>query len=182
VSLDLLDAELFARLVLGATLATSGVAKLRDSAQFSQTLADYPVIPRRLANPLALALSITETILGAAAVAGLFLRVVAVASFALLAVVTAMYLTRAERPKDCGCFGKMLPEGSALGAITRNAVLAALAGSLLFVPPMQSDVPMAAVATSLVAAAGFVGLLLLSYVHLAWTTPALQNARRGSDA
>jgi hypothetical protein len=115
----------FALLWLGAVRH-----KLADPDRFRAAVADYRLLPARLAAIAALALVVFEAALGLALLMG-SLRVPALwgtaALLALYAVAIGANLLRGRRHVDCGCVGPALRQPLSGWLVSRNGVLIALA-------------------------------------------------------
>lgn len=124
------------RCLLALLFATAAWHKLADRNRFAATLRAYQLVPRRLVEPLAVAIPTFE--LG---VAGALLFPVhgaaAVAAAALLSVYTlaiAVNLVRGRRQIDCGCFGPASRVPLRRPLLLRNGLL--LVAATMAVPRM----------------------------------------------
>lgn len=96
-----------AQLSIGGVFAVSAVAKLRNPRRFVETVADYDVVPSRLAPIVAGGVVLVEALLAVCLVGNLLLPIalpLAAVTFAGFLVVVAISLKRG-RYVDCGCFG-----------------------------------------------------------------------------
>jgi hypothetical protein len=118
------------RAALAVLFASAAAHKLRGLAGFRATLADYRVVPDRLAGPAAgvvvgaelavAALFVTPGLHHAAAVAG-------AALLALYALAIGVNLARGRRDLDCGCAGPGARRPISGWLVARNLGLAAVA-------------------------------------------------------
>lgn len=116
------------RLTVAALLATAAVSKLRDLRAFRHAVADYEVIPRRLAAPVAPVVPVLELAAAAALVVPATRAAGAVLALALIAAFTAALAVNLQRGRtdiDCGCFGPAAEQGLSGWLIPRNLLLAA---------------------------------------------------------
>src|SRR5688500_11058416 len=119
---------LFLRLVLAATFAVAGVAKLVDRAGSRQSLREFGV-PAPLALPLAVLLPMAELVCAFALLPASSAWWGATGALALLSIfiiAIAVNLVRGRTP-DCHCFGKLHSEPVGWTTVARNAVLAGIA-------------------------------------------------------
>ncbi len=127
---------LVGRLLLAAVFAVAGVAKFVDRAGSRQALFDFG-LPGGLAAPLAILLPLAEIVVAVALVPLATAWFGAVAALALLLVFVAgigYNLARGRKP-DCHCFGQFYSAPAGWPTLARNAVLAALAGILVWQGP-----------------------------------------------
>ena len=125
-----------ARWCLAGVFALSGVAKLVDRAGTARTLVDFGV-PKVLGLPGAVLLPIAELACAGALVAAGTAWWGATGVLVLLAIFTVaigVNLGRGRTP-DCHCFGQIRSEPIGATTLMRNAVLAALAGTVLWFRP-----------------------------------------------
>ncbi|HEU4700052.1 MAG TPA: MauE/DoxX family redox-associated membrane protein [Gemmatimonadales bacterium] len=167
--------ELIARVLLAATFAVAGGAKLRDRAGFRAALAGFGV-PARLLAPLAAVLPVVELAAALLLLLPATARAGALAGAALLLGFTgaiAWNLARGRRP-DCRCFGQL--SARPIGALTlaRNAGLLGLAALVAAVGPgggpalaMPGSAPTSGFERLALATAVVGGALLLALAWLA---------------
>lgn len=100
-------ATVAARVVLGAVLLVSGLAKLGDPDAAERAVRAYELVPEWAVGLFAWGLPAVEVALAVLLVAGLAPRVAAWASFGVLLVFVAGIVSAAARGLqiDCGCFG-----------------------------------------------------------------------------
>ena len=127
---------LVVRLILAATFATAGIAKLADRAGSRQAMIGFG-LPDRLAGPAGTLLPVAE--LGAAGVLvpATTAQVGGAAALALLTafvVAIAVNLARGRQP-DCHCFGQLHSSPAGWPTLLRNAILAAGAGLVVVAGP-----------------------------------------------
>lgn len=132
--------SLVVRLSLGGVFLTAGGLKVIDPQGSVQAVQAYQLLPRPLETLVGWGLPFLEIALGLLLVAGLFTRVVAVASAALLGALLAAVISVAARGLsiDCGCFGGggAVAEGQATYGteIVRDLGFVVLAGWLIWQP------------------------------------------------
>lgn len=132
--------SLVVRLSLGGVFLTAGGLKVIDPQGSVQAVQAYQLLPRPLETLVGWGLPFLEIALGLLLVAGLFTRVVAVASAALLGALLAAVISVAARGLsiDCGCFGGggAVAEGQATYGteIVRDLGFLVLAGWLIWQP------------------------------------------------
>jgi uncharacterized membrane protein YphA (DoxX/SURF4 family) len=129
-------ALLAARLMLAVVFALAGVAKLADRVGSRQAVIDFG-LPARLAHALALALPVAELAVAVALVPARTAWSGALGALALLAafVVGIGYNLARGRSPDCHCFGQLHSQPVGWPTLARNAVLAAIAGLLVWQGP-----------------------------------------------
>ncbi len=120
---------LVARLFLGAVFLLAGAAKLGDRAGASKAVGDFG-LPRRLAQPLSLLLSVAEILIAVALIVAPLAWYGACAALALLAIFIlgiGVNLAGGRKP-DCHCFGQLHSAPVGWTTLARNGLLAAAAG------------------------------------------------------
>lgn len=121
-------ALLIARLVLAAVFALAAITKLLDRDGSRQAVTAFGV-PPALANPISLALPLTELAVVLVLLPSVSGWVGAIGAFLLLLLFIAgisFNLARGETP-DCHCFGQLYSEPIGAKTIVRNVVLALVA-------------------------------------------------------
>lgn len=116
------------RLVLAATFAVAGIAKLADRRGSRVSLVEFGV-PVTLATPLSIALPIGELMVAAALVVDSSSRRGGLAALALVLIFIAAIsynLARGHKP-ECHCFGRLSSAPIGWTTLVRNSLLAALA-------------------------------------------------------
>jgi len=100
-------AVVFARLVLGGVWLVAGLTKVGDLDASVRAVRAYRLLPEVPAQVVGTALPLAEILLGVLLVAGLFVRVSAVASAVLMAAFVVGIASAWARGLriDCGCFG-----------------------------------------------------------------------------
>lgn len=124
---------LFARLILAGVFGVAGIAKLFDREGGEKAIVGFGV-PEKLAKPLAVILPLTEILTAILLLPLATAWVGATAALTLLLVFVGgiVYnLIRGEAP-DCHCFGQIHSEPVGWSTLIRNAVLAAIAGFVVF--------------------------------------------------
>jgi len=157
---------------LAAIFAWSGAMKLADLARFEDAIAQYRLLPRRLAKPLALAVPVCES----AGAAGLLFPATqgraVLGLMGLLCVFSgaiAINLIRGRTEVDCGCFGPALRQQLSPWLLARNAVLIAIVAVEAFPVGARPLVWADAVTSGL--GAGVLVLLYFSANHVIATAP-----------
>jgi hypothetical protein len=120
--------DLTLRAVLGLLFIVATVHKLRDPRTFAATLADYRLLPVRLAGVASAALVGAE--LAVAAALALHRRAGLAGAAALLVLYAgamAINLARGRRHIDCGCAGPAARRSISGRLVVRNLALAGIA-------------------------------------------------------
>jgi uncharacterized membrane protein YphA (DoxX/SURF4 family) len=116
--------------VLGALVfASAAVGKLRHRHELAGVVANYRIVPRRLAAPVAWTTVGLEILVAFSLASGVRLRAGAALSIALLcgfALAMAVNLARGRREIDCGCFQTGLRQRLSAGLVVRNLLLCAM--------------------------------------------------------
>jgi peroxiredoxin len=120
---------LFARLLLCAVFLVAGLAKLADLAGSRQAMRDFGV-PDKFANTFGLLLPLAELTVAVALVLPFTTWWGAIGALALLLVFVAGigYNLAQGRTPDCHCFGQLHSAPAGWSTLTRNLMLAAIAG------------------------------------------------------
>jgi uncharacterized membrane protein YphA (DoxX/SURF4 family) len=162
LSASILSIALVSRLILGALLLLASVSKLLSFSWFVKSLADYDLIPRKLAAPVGLAVAAAELTAGVLLVSGALLRFagyLALGLFCCFGAAVSVSIARGKFDIKCGCFSLRKRAKIGWHLLFRNLGLAGLA--LFSVQPEhRSSVLTACLFTvSLVVSLGsFVGL------------------------
>lgn len=130
---------LIARLLLAATFAVAGIAKLADPAGSRQSMIDFGV-PEFLARPLAWFLPAAELACAVALipVASAWWGAVGVLAMLLLFIAgIGISMARGRRP-DCHCFGQLHSSPVGWKTLARNAVLSGMAAFVVWQGPENS--------------------------------------------
>lgn len=120
---------LIARLVLALIFGVAGVAKAVDKAGSRDGLVGFGV-PERLASPLGSALPFVEMLVALALIPLSTAWLGSIAALTLLLIFSAVMglsLARGHAP-DCRCFGQLHSEPVSWLTVSRNLLLAAIAG------------------------------------------------------
>jgi len=122
---------------LALLFAVAAFHKLRDLRRFGALLAAYRLLPSAAAQPVAVALALSELVTGTALCTPAWGREGALAAAGLLSLYTgaiAANLLRGRRAIDCGC--GLAPRPLGAGLLLRNALLvgAALLAALPATP------------------------------------------------
>src|SRR5215203_4745384 len=126
-------ALLIARLLLALIFLVAGLAKLADRAGSRQALIDFGV-PAALATPLGVLLPLAELAVAATLIPASTAWWGALGALALLLLFVAgigINLARGRKP-DCHCFGQLHSAPAGWRTLTRNGVLAAVAGFVVW--------------------------------------------------
>jgi peroxiredoxin len=124
---------LIARLLLAAVFGVAGVAKLLDQAGSRKSLAGFGV-PAVVTPAAALLLPVVELACAVALLWGSWARWGATGALALLllfVVAIAVNMMRGRQP-DCHCFGQLHSSPAGWATLTRNLVLSAIAGLIVW--------------------------------------------------
>ncbi|MBA2714248.1 MAG: hypothetical protein H0U55_11945, partial [Rubrobacteraceae bacterium] len=126
-------ALLMTRLVLALVFAVAGAAKLADREGSRQAIVDFGV-PAALAAPLGLLLPLAELAVAATLLPASTAWWGALGALALLSLflVGITYNLARGRTPDCHCFGQLHSAPAGWKTLARNAVLAAVAGFVLW--------------------------------------------------
>ncbi len=120
--------DLTARLALGLLFLVAAGHKLREPARFVATLADYRLLPARLAGIAAALVTGAElAVVAALAVRPPAGRAGAAALLGLYAGAVALNLARGRRHIDCGCTGPAARRPIGGWLVARNLLLAGVA-------------------------------------------------------
>jgi peroxiredoxin len=126
-------ALLAARLLLALVFAVAGAAKLADREGSRRAIVDFGM-PSALAAPLGLLFPLAELAVAATLLPASTAWWGALGALVLLSVFVAgisVNLARGRKP-DCHCFGQMHSAPAGWKTLARNAVLAAVAGFVLW--------------------------------------------------
>jgi methylamine dehydrogenase accessory protein MauD len=126
-------ALLLVRLVLAGVFAVSGVAKLADRAGSRQAMTDFGV-PAPLAAPFGLLLPLAELAVAVTLLPAATAWWGALGALTLLLLFVggiSFNLARGRKP-DCRCFGQLRSAPVGWSTLARNAILAALAGLVVW--------------------------------------------------
>jgi peroxiredoxin/uncharacterized membrane protein YphA (DoxX/SURF4 family) len=127
------------RLILTSVFAVAGTAKLLDRPGSRQSLREFGV-PAALSAPLALLLPLAELACAVALLPAASAWWGATGALALLSVfivAIAVNLARGRTP-DCHCFGTLHSEPVGWTTVVRNAVLAGMAGVVVWQGPQHA--------------------------------------------
>ena len=124
--------------VLGTLVFAAAVAgKLRHWSEFTGVVANYKLLPQRLATPVAVLVVALESLVVASLLTGFSLAAGALLGVGLLgvfAVAMAVNLARGRRLIDCGCFQSALRQHLSPSLVARNVLLMAV----LLVPALSA--------------------------------------------
>ncbi len=142
----LLSALAFAaRYVVAAVFLLAALPKVADPQSFLVAIENYHMVPTSWAPLIALALPITELLVGFLLIVGWMTRAASLACFAMLAVFIAAMSQALVRGIDlsCGCFGAEASTVVTWASVARNAGFAVLAlisatfGRVAAAPPIS---------------------------------------------
>ncbi len=126
-------ALLMARLLLALVFVVAGLSKLADRKGSRQTIIDFG-LPAALAAPLGVLLPLAELAVAAALVPPATAWWGATGALALLLLFVggiSVNLARGRKP-DCHCFGQLHSAPAGWKTLSRNGVLAAVAGFVVW--------------------------------------------------
>jgi len=123
------------RAAIAVLLTSAALPKLRDRAEFAETVENYRVLPAALVPPVAMLLPLVELGLGLAALAFRPALIGAAALLAIYAGVVMLNLARGRDHIDCGCHF-LGQSGGAIDRVmvVRNLIVAAAAAVVGIVP------------------------------------------------
>ncbi|MFD9679444.1 MauE/DoxX family redox-associated membrane protein [Rhodococcus sp. NPDC059969] len=165
--------------IIGFVLLLAGIPKLNDHDGVLSSVRGYKVLPARLEVPIARALPVAESVVGALLVLGVVHRLAAVAAavmFASFFTGLTINLLRGRRDLDCGCFA------FGVGKIPHIGWFHAVrAGTLAVISVAVSVAPNQAEIDVQIVAATFGFLLVLAGVALAQIRSVVHLGRRPVD-
>lgn len=126
-------ALLIARLLLSAVFGVAGAAKLADQAGSRQALIAFGV-PNVLANPLGVVLPAIELVVAASLlpIASAWFGAIAALSILSLFILGMTFNLAQGRTPECNCFGQAHSAPISWSTVARNAVLATVAGFVVW--------------------------------------------------
>lgn len=131
----------FVRFFLGLLFVGASLDKIGNSAQFSDTVLNYHVIPSPLVNLFALWLPVLELVVGIVLLLGIWSRQASwlVAGMLVMFLVAVVQGVARGIDTHCGCFTQE-GKGSAISAVTilRDVVFLAIAGVAVW---LERDLP-----------------------------------------
>ncbi len=176
------EVALAIRVLVSLVFLTAAYGKFRHWTVFQGVVANYRLLPERLAAPVAHVLPPVEALLGAALLLGLgspWPELGAAALLLLFAAAMGVNLARGRRNIDCGCFQSALKQTLNWTLVMRNIVLALLLGAALLTSGPPADAFML-VNGCLV---GGVLFLILQSLTLLWSVvPAWRRPRPDAHA
>src|SRR4051812_43379255 len=127
---------LIIRLLLAGVLATAGIAKLLDLAGSRQAMLDFG-LPATFAAPLGVLLPIVEIAIALTLLPALTAWVSAIDALVLFLLFIGAIVANLARGRtpNCHCFGQLHSQPIGRATLTRNGVLALLAGVLVVQGP-----------------------------------------------
>jgi putative oxidoreductase len=130
-------ATLLSRIILGGVFLVAGASKILDAGALAASIRSYELpLPEWFVSLSAHALPLLEVLLGLYLLAGLFTRLSAWATNALMVVFILALAQGAARGLqiDCGCFGSSAGESNLWLDAARDVALLALGLHLAFAP------------------------------------------------
>ena len=116
------------RITVALVLGVAAIQKARDVRSFARTIEEHRLSSGpRVSWSLAVGVVLTESLIVAALISGLFLGPAMVAAVVLLAAFSAVTARNllSERPVDCGCLGSTVRLEMGWATVVANGVLAA---------------------------------------------------------
>lgn len=130
---------LLAARILGALVfGTAVFGKLRHRDEFIAVVANYRLLPQRLAQPIAWLIIVCEAVATLSLATAIALRAgaaLAIGALSVFAIAMAINLVRGQTQIDCGCFQSALRQKLSVAHIVRNFVLIAALAPLLAADP-----------------------------------------------
>ena len=127
--------------LLGALVFVAAVGgKIRHRRELAGVVANYRLLPERLAAPAAWMVVTLECLAALSLVSGVHLAAGAALAIALLggfALAIGINLARGRREIDCGCFQSGLRQRLSVALVARNAALALFLTPLLAAGPAK---------------------------------------------
>lgn len=127
----------YAQVLLLIVFGAAGWSKLRSLEAFEGVVYNFRILPERAAGLFSRLLPAVEFAVAAGLILPVTRGTAAAVAIILLAVFSAaivVNLARGRREIDCGCFSSTLKQHLSGGLILRNALLAGLAGLLIWQP------------------------------------------------
>ena len=168
------------RVFLALVLLHAAQHKLRDPAGFAAAVADYRILPPRLAVAAWALLSALEFAIGVALLVPGTAPLAAGAAGALLLLYSGAILVnllRGRRGLDCGCAGPARPRAIGEGLLFRNALL--VLASVMCAASGSARPLVALDAVTVVGGAGTLALLYAAADGALAQAPGLAALRRG---
>jgi hypothetical protein len=137
-----MNMKLVLRMIIGLVLTAASIAKLLNMPGFVSVLHSYGIFPGGLHWPAAIAITVSELLIGSWLIWGRQLRKAAFSSLALhmiYACFVGIILLRDTPIINCGCFGSYLTRPLSWTTVGENLVLAAL--SFLLARLARTTVP-----------------------------------------
>ena len=170
-------ASVAGRVCVGLVFLLAAAQKASHWRILSGVIANYRLLPRKMAAPAAALLPPSEMVIAILLLSGLVMPWAALASIALLAVFAAamaVNLLRGRGAIDCGCGQSFLAQTLSWTLVVRNGVLAALLlPSLVVASPMA----LSAALTGIGAGLAFFLLYLLLNALAALPRPEARGHR-----
>jgi uncharacterized membrane protein YphA (DoxX/SURF4 family) len=122
------------RILVGGIFILAGIPKIIDPAAFSQTIANYQILPEALVNPAAIFLPWLELITGALIIAGIWLKgALVIYNLLMLTFISVLtYNTMRGLDISCGCFSQANGEVINIGTIIRDGLIIVPSAYLLY--------------------------------------------------
>lgn len=173
--------QLAGRLGIAALLAVAAAHKLRDRAEFRQTLSAYALLPQALVGPAAAALPGLEMLIACGLLLGpthVLAAWGAAMLFGIYAAAMAANLMRGRSEIDCGCLGAAGAAPLGADLVVRNAVLIGIALATTLTPSERDLAWLDGVAIA--ASVTSAGMLLLGFDAARANHHGQRLLRRGS--
>lgn len=173
-------AEVF-RFAVATVFLLAAVSKLPRLDEFEGAVANYRLLPGRLARPLARALPPAELGASLLLALGLATRLVAgllALTLCLFAGAVAANLLRG-RSIDCGCFGPIAEHRITWWSVARNLLLAGMAGAAVAAAPLplSLDSLLSPVRASALPSSGALGLMVVGTLAVLGAAVAQEAGR-----
>jgi uncharacterized membrane protein YphA (DoxX/SURF4 family) len=122
------------RILVGGIFILAGIPKILDPAAFSQTIANYQILPAALINPAAIFLPWLELVTGVMIIAGFWLKGALVIYNLLMLTFISVLIFNTMRGLDisCGCFSQGNGEVINIGTIIRDGLIIIPSAYLLY--------------------------------------------------
>lgn len=166
---------LLCRTVIALLFMAAGLAKLFNVVRFREIVQKYDLIPRGLANDVAVLIPVVESLIGISLLFGLMVSWAGAAAGVLLSLFAAavgINLLRGRRDISCGCFGFHDEEKLSWDIVLRNTLLASVA---LAISLHSGNTSQLSIAEKLATVAVAIGLFSLAGVYRSLRTASRQE-------
>jgi len=172
--MDIISVSFIAAIILGLTLLSSGVGKLRDPDGFVLGVLEYRILPASWAITYGRLLPLAEVMCAIALLAGVWRFGTGLLAISLLIsflIAVTINLARG-RTLDCHCFGSRMSEPLGWTTVVRLCILLACAVAVTVIgwrdPVLVPHLPADPLPTFLIAVGMVIGLYLLSVGPTLW--------------